>query len=122
MRIAICTFAACALLSALPALAQISESKASELRTEIAQRATLRVIVTVSSAEVSGDSPAAVRPQQERVLRALQGMEHQVVFVFPSTPLLALVVGRDALEVLLSHPLVTSIMVDRPRAPAASAP
>jgi hypothetical protein len=122
MRIAICTFAACALMSAVPALAQMSESKASELRAEIAEGGTLRVIVTVSTVEASGDSPAAARSRQEQVLRALEGMEHQVVFVFPSTPLLALVVGRDALEVLLSHPLVTSITVDRPRAPAAARP
>jgi hypothetical protein len=31
----------------------------------------------------------------------------------------ALTVGADALEVLLSSPLVTSIMADRPRSPAA---
>ena len=122
MRVAICSFVACVFMPALQASAQMSGSKASELRAEIARASTLRVIVTVSIDEAGGDSPAAVQARQQQLLGALKGVEHQVVFVFPSTPLVALVVGRDALEVLLSQPLVTSIMVDRPRAPAATAP
>lgn len=111
------------LVSALPVSAQVSAAQASELRAEIVRTESLRVIVTVSIPGVqAGESGAAPKASQQQVLRALEGTEHQVVFVFPSTPVLALIVGPGALGVLLSHPLVTSITIDRPRKPSGAHP
>ena len=115
-------FAALALRLALPASAQVTESQASALRAEMARTDALRVIVTVSTKPEDGEPSAAAKSSQQQLLRALAGAEHRVVFVFPSTPLVALTVGPDALDVLLSHPSVTSIMVDRPRKPSVAPP
>lgn len=86
-----------------------------ELRSQIERTGSLRVIVTLVT---EGQEPASVeiiRSTQERLLAALQGTEHSVLYVYHSAPLLALVVGRDGLDVLLSSPLVRSITPDAPR-------
>ena len=114
--------AASALVPAAPGRAQVTESKAGELRAEIARTGSLRVIITVATNAQAVEPSAAVTSSQQQLLRALQGTKHQVVFVFPSTPLVALIVGPDALDVLLSNSLVTSIMVDQPRTPSTAAP
>jgi hypothetical protein len=116
-------FPLCAISAVAPAVAasvQISQDKATELRAELARTGSLRVIVTLS-VDDRVNASAAARLSQEELLHALEGTEHQVVLVFPSTPLVALIAGADALEVLISHPLVASIMVDSARAPAATA-
>jgi hypothetical protein len=102
---------------ATPASAQVPEVVASQLRTEIAQAKSLRVIVGLATDHQRGDAGVAARQSQEELLTALQGTEHTIVLVFASSPLLALIVGSDALDVLLSHPSVTSIMLDRARRP-----
>jgi hypothetical protein len=113
---------ASALLLVVPAIAQIPQGTASELRAEIAHTRSLRVIVTVATDGQLGEPSAAAQLSQKQLLATLQGTEHEVVLVFPSTPLVALIVGPEALDVLLSHPSVTSVMVDRPRIPSTAAP
>jgi hypothetical protein len=115
----LCTALGVLLSAAPPASAQINDTQVAELRDAMTHVGSLRLIVTVSTEQWSGDQPAAAKANQQEVLRALTGTEHQVALVFPSTPLIALVVGRDALDVLIRHPLVTSIMIDQPRGPSA---
>jgi hypothetical protein len=111
----------CAIVSC-SAPAQIRENQARELRAEIASTGSLRVIVTLRADEQEPPSDAAIRSKQKQLLAALDGTAHQVVYLFPSTPMAALVVGPDALNVLLSSPLIVNIMTDAPRGPATAVP
>jgi hypothetical protein len=99
---------------------RLSGDSAATLRAEIARADSLRVIVTLQVGAVK-DRSDAIPIVQKQVLEALEGTSHTVVLVFRSAPIITLVVGRDALEVLLSHPAVTSITIDRERAPSDSA-
>lgn len=107
---------ACA-ASMSPAIVQTppQQRRAAELRSEIDRTGSLRVIVTL---QIDGQEPAsaeAIRATKERLLAALQGRQYKVLYLYPSQPLLALVVWSDALDVLLSSPLVRSITPDAKR-------
>ena len=93
-------------------MAQIDHSRASELCAELAETGSLRVIVGFA---LDAAETGALASAQKQLIGALAETEHTVVLAFPASPLLALIVGPDALEVLLSHRFVKSIMVDRPR-------
>jgi hypothetical protein len=96
-------------------------ASASELQDEIKRAGSARVIVELAVDLQGPADAAAIRVVQDRLLASLAATEHTIVFRFPSTALVALIIGPDALKVLLSSPLVKSIMRDAPRTPASAA-
>ena len=120
LRVAVLGAAAlsCLLLSR-HALAQVPQNQAAELRSEVARQGSLRLVVTLALDQQQASSEAAIRAKQLELLVAVKGRgKHEVVFLFPSAPMLALVAGPEAVDALLSSPLVAAIMIDSPRRPA----
>ena len=102
----------------MPVSTQNTSANAAELRRLVEDSGSLRVIVTLVNDGQAAGSAESVRAKQDRLLTALRTTRHSVVHRYGSAAILALDVGRDALEVLLSSPLVASITPDAPRRPS----
>jgi hypothetical protein len=119
-RICLCLAAAafvvgCAMPS--PVSTQNASPAPAELRRLVGESGSLRVIVTLVEDGQGPASAESIRSTQDRLLAALRTTKHGVVHRYSAAPILALEVGRDGLEVLLSSPLITSIRLDAPRRP-----
>jgi hypothetical protein len=101
------------------------------LREEASRAGTVAVIVDldVEYRPEAGLSPEAVREQRARIARAqrrlvddLAGHHVELAARYERLPQIALVVGEEALEILLDHPLVKAVhpnAADAPDAPDA---
>jgi hypothetical protein len=92
-------------------------STPAQLRRLVEHAGSVRVIVTLVEEGGTPASADTIRSTQERLLAALRTTQHSIVHRYGAAPILALDVGRDAMEVLLSSPLVASITPDAPRRP-----
>ena len=108
--------AAGVLLTTLPCAARDD----GQLRARAARDGAVRVIVTLA---IPGPQPPpedAIRDAQERLIGALRGTRYADLRRFRSLPQLALTAGPDALEILLTSPLVAAVAADslaQPMAP-----
>jgi hypothetical protein len=94
----------------------------SDLRSRAARDGTVRVIVTLASPESRSGSADAIREAQAALLNSLRGTRYEEVRRFSSVPQIALAVGPDALEVLLSSPHVAAIVADSRARPMTGTP
>jgi hypothetical protein len=93
-----------------------------ELRARAARDGAVRVIVTLAIPGARPPADHAIRQSQEQLIEALRGTHYTDVRRFASLPQLALTAAPDALQVLLSSPLVREVAADslaRPLAPDA---